>query len=150
VHTSSDVCASCHLSRRPPTHLADPVKYPTTCEICHAYPTWTFTHTTSSSANCYSCHSGAAPSAHLSYASSFGTLCQNCHTYPSWLPGRINHSLFGSFPTSHHASRCSDCHPSQNYGNSGGCIECHSSRGVKVHHTSTNSGCLRCHPDGRK
>ncbi len=150
-HTTAKTgCSSCHLSTRPSSHTANPSAYPTTCELCHAYPSWAFTHSSSSSVNCNNCHSGVTPAPHKTYASRFGTLCQNCHTYPSWLPGKMNHS-FTVFPTNHQGfSRCSDCHPAQNYGNKGGCIECHTARGEKVHKTTSNAGCLSCHPYGRE
>ncbi|MFQ5736655.1 MAG: hypothetical protein ACE5GY_07310 [Thermodesulfobacteriota bacterium] len=152
-HTTAKTgCSSCHMSMRPATHLSNPSAYPTTCENCHAYPGWaSVAHSTSTSANCNNCHSSATPAAHKTYSSRFGTVCQNCHRYPSWLPGSINHGSFSSFPTGHKGySRCSDCHPARNYGNKGGCIECHSSRGAKVHKTGSNSGCLGCHPTGRE
>ncbi|MBI1912575.1 MAG: hypothetical protein HYS21_11320 [Deltaproteobacteria bacterium] len=149
-HSSvSGSCSSCHLSSRPSSHVSNPSTYSTTCELCHNYPTWTFNHS-SVSTSCSSCHSSTAPSAHNTYSSRFGSSCQSCHHYPSWLPASFVHS-FSSFPTNHKgASTCSDCHASQNYGNKGGCIECHNSRGAEVHKTNSNSGCLNCHPTGHE
>ncbi|MCR4287108.1 MAG: hypothetical protein NUW09_03740, partial [Deltaproteobacteria bacterium] len=150
THSSgATICSSCHLTDRPSTHVGNPSRYPATCEDCHRYPVWTFVHPVSG-VSCSACHAADAPSAHVSYSNRFGSLCENCHRYPSWLPGTMNHS-FTAFPTTHKgSSSCGDCHLGQNYGNKGGCIECHTARGADVHNTSVNSGCLSCHPTGRE
>ncbi|MBI5903424.1 MAG: cytochrome c3 family protein [Deltaproteobacteria bacterium] len=146
-HTSTSGCSTCHINARPSTHTANPTRYTTTCETCHKYPTWTFSHSTVST-TCSTCHSTDAPAAHLTYSAYFGTSCQNCHTYPAWTTATINHSSFTTFPTSHKGySKCSDCHPTQQY-NNGYCIECHTAHGAKVHNTTSNSSCLACHPTG--
>jgi len=138
-------CSTCHLGLEVGKHRNN---YGTTCENCHKYPSWTFSHTTLTS-SCNTCHSAKYPAAHQTYNNRFGTTCESCHRYPSWPTTTFNHT-FSSFPTSHEGySRCSDCHPSQNYGNKGGCIECHRAVGEKVHETNQNSGCLSCHPTGK-
>jgi len=141
--------SGCHLTYSTPTRSANhSTNGWTSCENCHRYPTWSFSHSGVSS-SCNSCHSSNYPSAHSTYNSRFGTSCENCHRYPSWTTTTFNHS-FTSFPTSHKGySACSNCHPSQNYGNKGGCIECHNSVGAETHHTNQNSGCLSCHPTGK-
>ncbi|MEK6532147.1 MAG: hypothetical protein AABZ23_06630, partial [Deltaproteobacteria bacterium] len=118
-----------------------------TCETCHKYPAWTFTHT--STTGCSSCHNADAPSGHTSYSAYFGSLCENCHTYPSWSPGKISHSSITAFPSSHKGySACSDCHPSQKY-DTGNCINCHNSAGAETHNTTSDAVCLSCHPSGK-
>jgi hypothetical protein len=144
--SSGKACSDCHLSLRPQSHITN--NYSTDCSICHAYPTWDFVHPTVSTA-CSTCHINDDPSAHEQFASRFGTSCQNCHTYPSWLPASFNHS-FSPFRIPHRGyGQCVDCHPVMNYGNSGYCIECHSSTGARVHNSNTNAGCLTCHPTGQ-
>jgi uncharacterized paraquat-inducible protein A len=141
--------SSCHLNYSTP---AKPASHTTnnwtTCETCHKSTTaWTFSHSGITS-NCSLCHAGNYPAAHNTYKTRFSTICENCHTYPLWTSATFNHS-FTSFPTRHKGfSACSDCHSSKNYGNKGGCIECHTREGAKVHNTNQNSGCLSCHPRG--
>jgi len=153
---STATCSTCHLSQRPSSHTANPSAYPTTCQSCHKYPTWAataFTHS-STTTNCQSCHLAKYPVPHSQYNTRFGTVCEKCHTYPVWATyksGSFNHTAFSVFPTSHKGySRCIDCHPASagGYASKGGCIQCHTAKGEKVHKVSTNAGCLSCHPRG--
>ena len=144
--TISTGCSDCHLSDRPSSHTSDTTKYTTTCENCHKYPTWTFSHTTLIS-GCSNCHLSKYPTAHNTYSTRFSTTCENCHKYPSWSTATFSHT-FTAFPTNHKgASKCSDCHSNQNYGNKGGCTSCHGDKHKKGY---TNSQCLNCHPTGKE
>jgi len=138
--------SGCHLTYSTPTRSANhSANGWTTCENCHRYPTWSFSHSSASS-SCNTCHSDKYPSAHNTYSSRFGTSCENCHIYPSWTTKAFNHS-FTSFPTNHKGtSSCSQCHASQNYGNKGGCRDCHGDEHKKGY---SNAQCLSCHPAGK-
>ncbi len=153
THTAATTgCASCHSAYSTP---AKPASHTTnnwtTCETCHKSTTaWTFSHGTTTT-NCTLCHASySTPARPASHTTNNWTTCQNCHkSTATWA---YTHSTT-TFPLNHEGTNpanCVACHPGGNYYNSGGCIECHTIRGEKVHQTNLNSGCLRCHPDGNK
>ncbi|MBI5407382.1 MAG: hypothetical protein HZA18_06785 [Nitrospirae bacterium] len=143
-------CSGCHLTNSNP---AKPASHTTnnwtTCETCHKSTTaWAFTHSTATS-GCSSCHlsysTPAKPASHTTYN---WTTCETCHkSTSSWT---FTHPTT-TFPLNHagtNPTNCTACHPGGAFTNKGGCIECHTARGKKVHKTTLNSECLRCHPYG--
>ncbi len=151
------VCNSCHLTVSNPSnrpyHSANNW---VDCEVCHHSSTaWgssiSFNHN-STGAACSTCHLNySTPAKSAQHTTNGWTVCDQCHsnTGVNWT---YTH-LAMTFPQNHEGTNpnnCNECHPGGDYNNSGGCIECHTRKGVDKHHTNRgNPGCLDCHPRGR-
>src|SRR5574337_463409 len=98
--TATTGCSSCHMNTRPVSHVNDTTKYPSTCENCHKYPAWTFTHVAASS-GCSSCHLNQRPLSHSSDPARYPTVCESCHKSTSTWTSHTHPAA---------TTGCSNCH----------------------------------------